>query len=107
MAEDQVTIAMQLQNSLMANGYNVVGVYPTGEELLKKLEADDADMVVMNTSLGGELDGVETALRVRERSDVPILFLGSSSIRSDLTESESMEPCTYISSPVNDNDFLS
>ena len=106
MAEDQVTIAMQMQNSLMANGYDVVAVYSTGEELLERLEEDTIDMLVVNTSLGGELDGVETAMRVRERSDVPIIFLGPSSLRSDLTVSESMEPCTYLHTPFDSNELL-
>ncbi len=79
--EDEKLIAGELSRVLQGLDYTVAGIAPTGEEALRRLTALRPDLVIMDIELQGELDGIETAGRMRARTDVPIIF---SSVHTDL-----------------------
>ncbi|MFA6543472.1 MAG: response regulator [Limisphaerales bacterium] len=75
LVEDEALIAMELRDRLTALGYTVCGQAARGELALEKIPALAPDIVLMDIRLAGALNGVETALRLRERCDVAVVFL--------------------------------
>ena len=69
---------------LQADGYEPTGV-ASGEEALSLLAGGPFEIVIVETSLPG-ISGFETCRRIRERSDVPVIFVTSASTLDDRLE---------------------
>lgn len=73
--EDEALIAMEIVDCLMSLGYAVRAAVPNGERALDEMGRHPVDLVVMDVKLSGQLDGLETAERLRINFDVPVVFL--------------------------------
>ncbi len=73
--EDEALIAMELSDRLERRGYEVCGQAAQGERALEAIPESGAALVLMDINLAGALNGIETAARLRERYDVPVVFL--------------------------------
>ena len=56
-------------------GYAVTGVVTNGEDAIRRVEEMSPDLVVMDISLRGEMDGVEAANRIREQFGTPVVYI--------------------------------
>lgn len=73
--EDEYLIALVLQQDLMQLGHTIIGLAPTGEKAVEIAVAQPPDLMFIDISLAGALDGVETAQQIRSQIDVPIIFM--------------------------------
>ena len=73
--EDEVIIAMDLQETLRDAGYMVLAAVPSGEEALALCARGKPDLVLMDIHLQGALTGIETAQRLREYYAIPSVLL--------------------------------
>lgn len=60
--EDDSIIAMDIENSLKRLGFAVTAKVSSGRKAIKKVEAHNPDLILMDIELKGEMDGIETAL---------------------------------------------
>jgi DNA-binding response OmpR family regulator len=75
LVEDEALIAMDLQWKLVEAGYRVCRMAATGEDAVHWAERDRPDLVLMDNRLAGKIDGIEAALQIRSKSDVPVIFM--------------------------------
>ena len=75
--EDEVLIAMIMEECLIVEGYEVVGVASKGEDALEYAETHKPDLIIMDIFLKGEIDGIETTEHINEHHDVPVIYLTS------------------------------
>ncbi len=73
--EDEKIVAIDIRNQVEHLGYAVSKVVPSGEAALEAAARSSLDLVLMDIQLSGDLDGFETARLIRERQDVPVVFL--------------------------------
>ena len=73
--EDESIVAKDIQSGLQGMGYTVVGMVATGEEALERAATLRPDLVLMDIKLKGDLDGIETAHRLRTTYPVPVVYL--------------------------------
>jgi PAS domain S-box-containing protein len=73
--EDERLVALDIGRSLEELGFEVVGTASSGEEALDAVASERPDLVLMDVHLRGELDGIETARRLRMQHDVAIAYL--------------------------------
>ena len=59
--EDEAITAQDLKYRLERLGYIVVGTAGSGEEAIKKAKETYPDLILVDISLKGEMDGIETA----------------------------------------------
>jgi len=79
--EDEAVTALDLQITLTALGHAVVGIASTCEEALQLAEYHRPDIVLMDYSLKGPLNGA-TAARELNFSKVRIIFLTAHPVES-------------------------
>lgn len=103
--EDEVLIAETVRTKLTKLGYEVPAIALTGEEALDVLEAAAPDVILMDIKLGGDLDGVTTAERIRERRQVPIIFVTAFSDDETIARVKRCSPYGYIIKPFQLNDL--
>jgi diguanylate cyclase (GGDEF)-like protein/PAS domain S-box-containing protein len=104
--EDDEVSAQILKQILITGGHSVVGIVSSGEDALAALAAADPGIVFMDISLSGELDGVETALRIRDRIDIPILFVTASGDDETVLRARFSDPIGYVIKPYTDRDIF-
>lgn len=73
--EDEGIVAMDISKCLSAMGYEVAMTADSGEKLLEKITPAMADLVLMDVELKGNINGLETAKKIKELYNIPIIFL--------------------------------
>ncbi|MGL5836158.1 MAG: two-component system response regulator [Waterburya sp.] len=73
--EDELLIAKNTAKKLHGFGYNVVKIVSTGQAAIDFVSFEQPDLVLMDITIKGEIDGIEAASQIKAISDVPIIFL--------------------------------
>src|SRR6187399_2216253 len=73
--EDERIVAKNIEESLRLMGYDVLGSHSSGADCLRQAGQQRPDLVLMDVRLEGDVDGIETARQLRDRFDVPVVFL--------------------------------
>ena len=103
--EDESIIALDIKSILIRLGYIVTDIVVSGEECLKKIEEELPEMILMDIKLKGSMDGIETANIVKEKYDIPVVFITAHSDRSSLHRAKVTEPYGYIVKPVSEREL--
>ena len=105
--EDEGVIGRDVQNTLVQLGYVVPDVARTGEEALELVSRIEPDLVLMDIRLSGELDGIETAARIKSQHGAPVIFLTALADRETIARAKATEPYGYLLKPFNDRELQS
>lgn len=104
--EDEALIAMEIQDRLTNLGYVACGSAARGEEAIAQIMVVKPDLVLMDICLAGEIDGVETATRLRAHVDVPVVFLSAFSDTAQIRRAIGAEPFGYLVKPFEERELL-
>lgn len=105
LVEDDGILAAHLEDVLTEFGYRVLTPVATGEEAIFTLQYNQADLVLMDIELAGEMNGIETALIIKHSSDIPIIFLTSYSQDPLLEQAKAVSPYGYLIKPVPEREL--
>ena len=97
--EDEMIIGANISLQLSELGYDVVGIVPRGEEALIHMKQNKPDIVLLDIQLKGELDGIETAKRMQENNDIPIIYLTANTDEHYFARAKETNPYAFISKP--------
>jgi len=97
--DDEVIIAIGLEERLTEMGYDVVGVVHSGEEAVEKAMSLRPDLILMDIMLPGNLDGISAAKIVKARWDIPVVFLSAFSEDKIIEKAKQAEPYGFIIKP--------
>lgn len=73
--EDEIILGMSMKQELMNMNYNIVDVVDTGEKSLKSANELKPDLILMDVTLKGEMDGIKSAKQINENLDIPIIYM--------------------------------
>ena len=105
--EDAGVVALSLQYRLKRFGYEIPVIVSSGEEALNEIIQNDLDLVLMDIRLEGEMDGIETAQQIKEKYQIPIIYLTAHSDEKTLNRAKITEPYGYILKPYEDRELYS
>lgn len=97
--DDDKEIVDAIEIYLIQENYNVFKAYD-GEEALKSLKQNDIQLILLDIMMP-KLDGIHTALKIREFSSIPIIFLSAKSEDSDKILGLNIGADDYITKPFN------
>ncbi|HEX4737792.1 MAG TPA: response regulator transcription factor [Allosphingosinicella sp.] len=97
LVDDDRNILTSVSIALQAEGF-ATRVYSDGETALKALVDNPPDLAVLDVKMP-RMDGVELLRRLREKSDVPIIFLTSKDDELDEALGLAMGADDYIAKP--------
>ncbi len=72
--EDEVLVGIMIARKLQAAGYSVGKVAATGEEAVTRAGLELPDVVLMDISLAGDLNGIDAARLIKARHRIPIII---------------------------------
>jgi DNA-binding response OmpR family regulator len=100
--EDESIVAFEISNYLESLECHVVAMVTNGVEALEVLKNHHIDLVIMDIFLDGNLNGIETALTIKqEDKKVMIIFLTANSDNHNINQAIEVEPLVYLSKPFN------
>jgi diguanylate cyclase (GGDEF)-like protein len=103
--EDQAVIGLDIRYTLSELGYDVRVVVTTGKEALEEVARHPPDLVLMDIVLKGPMDGVETATRLQEMHDIPVVYLTSHSDAATLARAKETGPYGYVVKPFREGEL--
>lgn len=103
--EDDIVSSMDLRKRLKRLGYNVCGTLTKGEDVITQFESLSPDIILMDIQLEGEIDGIDTALKLQESYDIPVIFLTSIVDDSTFERAKISQPFGYIIKPTLDREL--
>ncbi|BBO83282.1 hypothetical protein DSCO28_38480 [Desulfosarcina ovata subsp. sediminis] len=105
--EDERILAEDLKETLLELGYNVAGNVGSGEEAVELASKTEIDLALMDIKLEGEMDGVSTAEALRDRFDIPVIYLTAFSDDALLQKAKKTEPFGYVIKPYRASEIKS
>ncbi len=104
--EDDHVTARSLQMSLEKLGYIVTAVVASGEQAIEKIEEGDCpDLVLMDISLQGKLDGIETARILGARFNLTVIYLTSHYDKAVFEKAKTTNPYGFLTKPFKKDDL--
>ncbi|WP_419825293.1 response regulator transcription factor [Sphingomonas sp.] len=97
LVDDDRNILTSVSIALQSEGFGV-RVYTDGEVALRAFAADPPDLIVLDIKMP-RIDGMEVLRRLRERSQVPVIFLTSKDDELDEALGLAMGADDYIAKP--------
>ena len=105
--EDEGLIALHISEILANAGYTIADLLPSGEDALEYLsKTPPPDLILMDIGLAGKMNGIETARRIREHSDIPVLFLTAYSDQIRIREAGEVSTFERIRKPFTEKDLI-
>jgi CheY-like chemotaxis protein len=105
--EDEGLIALHISEILAHAGYMVADLLPSGEDALEYLsKTPPPDLILMDIGLAGKMNGIETARRIREHSDIPVLFLTAYSDQIRIRKAGEVSGFERIRKPFTEKDII-
>lgn len=100
LVEDEAILALAIERLLTKASYRVCRRVASGEQAIEAAREENPDFILMDIRLAGQLDGIETALRIRDFSQVPIVFM--TGYQDDATRKRAMmlSPRAFLTKPV-------
>ena len=103
--EDQRLIAADIENTLKKLGYVVVGNVASGEDAISKSEQVRPELVLMDVRLRGEMDGIQAAEIIRDRFNLPVVYLTAYADEETILRAKKTTPFGYLVKPFNEREL--
>ena len=103
--EDQRLIAADIENTLKKLGYVVVGNVASGEEAISKSDEVRPELVLMDVRLRGEMDGIHAAEVIRDRFNLPVVYLTAYADEETILRAKKTTPFGYLVKPFNEREL--
>ncbi|HTA28594.1 MAG TPA: response regulator [Bacteroidia bacterium] len=104
--EDEVIIARNITDNLIALGYEVVGPAVNYTTALELIEKEKPDLLLLDIQLSGRKDGIELAQAVKKAMPLPFIFLTANSDSATIERAKRTEPNAYLVKPFTKEDLF-
>jgi two-component system response regulator AtoC len=104
--EDERITAEDIHDILTHLGYAVTALVSSGADAIREAERTKPDLVLMDIRIKGEMDGIEAAREIRERFDIPVVYLTAHADRETLDRAKLAEPLGYLIKPFQEPELL-
>jgi signal transduction histidine kinase len=103
--EDEVIIGMDIRRTLMKLGYEVPNIIANAEKAIKESEKKQPDLILMDIMLKGKMDGISAAEIIRNKFQIPVVYLTAHTDTSTLERAKKTQPFGYIVKPFEEREL--
>lgn len=97
--EDELIIAQDLHFMLEDMGYHVIGNAMDYAQAIEILKTDTPDLIFLDITLRGKLDGIDLAETINRDYLIPFIFTTSHSDSSTMERAKKVRPINYLVKP--------
>ena len=103
--EDEFITATALQSSLEDLGFEVVGTADNGDEAIQAAGEHKPDVILMDIQLIGDMNGITAAGIIKQKYEIPVIFLTGQSDDATIGKALESEPFGYIVKPFEEKNL--
>ena len=103
--EDELLIAENLAMKLEKLQYDVVNIVSSGKNAIEQVNQQFPDLILMDIAIKGDIDGIQTAEKIRQKHDIPIIFLTAYADDKTLDRASKTGCCGYILKPFKEREL--
>ena len=103
--EDEAIVAKDIEVCLKKIGYEVIGTFSKGEKVIPAIEDDQPDLVLMDIMLAGDMTGIDVSTKIKEKFDIPVVFLTAYADEKTISKAKVTEPYGYVIKPFKEIDL--
>jgi diguanylate cyclase (GGDEF)-like protein/PAS domain S-box-containing protein len=100
--ENDELAGQYLRRELLKMNFEVCAIYPTGEMAVAQLLQHKPDLILMDISLDGALDGIETAAQIAAIRPTPHVYLSGYTDEMTLARARKTKPHGYLVKPYDE-----
>lgn len=97
--EDQGIVATDIARCLEDAGFEVPAIATSLEDALSEADRSVPDLVLMDIRIQGVADGIETAAHLRQRLNLPIVYLTAHDDPDTMARAKRTEPMAFLVKP--------
>jgi CheY-like chemotaxis protein len=97
--EDEALIASYIEEVLGESGFRVAGIAASGPEALSLAAENQPSLALVDIRLTGPIDGIELACLLRERYDLPAIFLSGLADADTTARAQAAQPLGFLPKP--------
>jgi PAS domain S-box-containing protein len=97
--EDESVTAEDLRDILTDLGYNVTATVSSGADAIAQAGENPPDIALMDIRIQGEMDGTAVAVVLRERFNIPVIYLTAHADSETVARAKDAGPLGYVTKP--------
>jgi PAS domain S-box-containing protein len=98
--EDEIITAQGIAKHIEKLGYQVAGIATSGTHALVKIANQQPDLILMDIRLKRQdIDGITAASQIKEKFNIPVIYLTAHSDEATLERAKETEPFGYLLKP--------
>jgi DNA-binding NarL/FixJ family response regulator len=105
--EDEVLLARCMKLMLEDAGYRIFGNAITGEAALSMMEQEKPDLVLIDITLRGKMDGVAVAGKIIEELRIPVIYVTGNSDNRTMKRVNQTRHSGILQKPVEEYELVS
>jgi len=99
--EDVSIIRLMLEQSMIENGFDVVGSSPSAELAWDEIISLKVDLVLLDIHLIGEKNGIWLGSKINKELQIPFIYITANQDQHSSTEILETNPVGFIIKPIN------
>lgn len=103
--EDEFIVANDIEETLISLNYEVQSSVATAKAAIEEVERCLPDIILMDIILKGNMTGIEAANIIRQKHDVPIIYLTANADLATIEKAKVSLPYGYIIKPFTEKDL--
>lgn len=103
--EDDASIQRILRRSLTISGYEVL-VVDNGAQAIETVRGQQPDLILLDLSLPGEVDGLGVCIQVRQWSQIPIIVVSARTDEHQKVQALDQGADDYLTKPFSTDELL-
>lgn len=103
--EDEKITGLDICQMVWDLGYQPIGPIASGEDAYAVALSERPDIILMDITLKGQLNGIETAVAIRCRYRCPVVFVTAHSDEVTFNRARAAVPAGWVLKPVNEGEL--
>lgn len=105
--EDNLILAHLMETYLEdSECVEVIGSVDNGADAIKMASELNPDIILMDIRIEGDIDGIETADKINESSETPIIFTSGNSDQKTTDRASKSNILSFLVKPVNKQELI-
>lgn len=98
--EDDMIISMVLERMILKLGHKVINKVITGQGAIDSARELRPDLILMDIQLKDDIDGITAMQKIREKSDVHVIYITGNSDQYNLSRAKKTNFVDYLVKPI-------
>ena len=103
--EDEVVVASEIKLRLEAMGFQVLGIVNNGRDAIAVASENEPDVILMDITLKGTMNGLEATREIRQETDIPVIFITAHTDPPTLDSARAASSHGIFTKPFSDDEL--